>query len=542
MASHFQYLLRRLQEQLPDHTVRYSIRKTSSNYPLFITEHIRSLPAATDVQMEKLYVIHASDLPGSSADSFPMHLICIEDIPAPDWLCKSQFSIIFLPDEDMLALVKEWILEFDRDERRFSAYTGMILDALSRGQGLRALCDLCCELFQNPVSILDTGLKALAVPTLYVPKTPFLRAAWERGYSDETDIRFLKKKHWFDAENYTKRVAYFPHESFEEYKSWEHVKNCYVGYVRVNSVVVGYLLICGENTPLKDYQESWVRSISQVIALELQKTTRIQDLPTDLHEALLIDLLSLQIADPDVIRRRFEMLGMKLGKDLQLLVVKQSGAVGGAIPESTRMTLRDYFPKSLSAYWRNKFVILIDRPFEGLMSETKATEFNQFLFINGLSVGISNQFHDRSKVSCAYHQAQTAIRFGNNLHGFGRIFNYADYTIFYAIDLCAKSAQLAELCHPAILTLFTSSDPSSQDMYQTLFLYLQYMKDVNRVCEELHIHRSTIFYRLNKLKNEYGLDLDDGDVVLQLMFSYKILQYYESDGSYRKEIDNTLLN
>lgn len=157
MASHFQYLLRRLQEQLPDHTVRYSIRKTSSNYPLFITEHIRSLPAATDVQMEKLYVIHASDLPSSSADSFPMHLICIEDIPAPDWLCKSQFSIIFLPDEDMLALVKEWILEFDRDERRFSAYTGMILDALSRGQGLRALatsavsCSRTLSPFWTPV-------------------------------------------------------------------------------------------------------------------------------------------------------------------------------------------------------------------------------------------------------------------------------------------------------------------------------------------------------------------------------------------------------
>lgn len=184
---------------------------------------------------------------------------------------------------------------------------------------------------------------------------------------------------------------------------------------------------------------------------------------------------------------------------------------------------------------------MIDGAFDGYLSEAKAAEFNQFLFVNGLSVGVSNLFQDRSKVSNAYCQAQTAIRFGNTLHGFGRIFHYSNYTIYYAIDLCAKSARLSELCHPAILSLFTSHDPSAQDMYQTLFLYLQYMKDVNRVCEELHIHRSTIFYRLNKLKNEYGLDLDDGDVFMQLMFSYKILQYYESDASYRKEMDDTIL-
>ena len=144
---------------------------------------------------------------------------------------------------------------------------------------------------------------------------------------------------------------------------------------------------------------------------------RIQDVPTDLHEVLLVDLLSLQIADSDIIRRRFEALGAKLEGDVQLLAFKQTGMTGGAIPKATR-----------------------------------------------------------------------------------------------------------------------------QDLYQTLFLYLHYMKDVNRVCEELHIHRSAIFYRLNKLKNEYGLDLDNGDVFMQLMFSYKILQYYESNGYYRKEVSDTILD
>ena len=206
--------------------------------------YINRLPA----KMETLYVIRASTLPHAATDSFPMHLLCVEDIPAPEWLYKSQFSIIFLPDQDLLKTVEEWIREFDQAHRRCATYMGMILDALSRGQGVRALCDLCCELFQNPISILDTGLNALAVSTVYVPKTSFLRMAWERGDSDETDIRFLKKKHWFDAE-IIQRVAYFPHESFQEYKSWENVENCCIGYVRVNRVVVGYLLICGGKHP-----------------------------------------------------------------------------------------------------------------------------------------------------------------------------------------------------------------------------------------------------------------------------------------------------
>lgn len=53
------------------------------------------------------------------------------------------------------------------------------------------------------------------------------------------------------------------------------------------------------------------------------------------------------------------------------------------------------------------------------------------------------------------------------------------------------------------------------------------MKDVKRVSRALNIHRSTMFYRLNKIKALLGTDMDDGDAISQLLFSYKLIEYMD---------------
>lgn len=53
------------------------------------------------------------------------------------------------------------------------------------------------------------------------------------------------------------------------------------------------------------------------------------------------------------------------------------------------------------------------------------------------------------------------------------------------------------------------------------------MKDVNRVAAELHVHKGTVYYRLEKIRAELDVDLENGEDIFQLMFSYKLEEYMD---------------
>lgn len=146
---------------------------------------------------------------------------------------------------------------------------------------------------------------------------------------------------------------------------------------------------------------------------------------------------------------------------------------------------------------------------------------------SNISAGISNVFTNIAEMARYYQQSLKALEFGWNLSSKGGLFYYSDYAMYHALELCTKHVDLRDLCHPGLLKLQDSSEPGDRDLFQTLYLYLLYMKDVNRVSQGLNIHRSTLFYRLNKIKAIIGADLDDGDVISHLLFSFKLIEYMD---------------
>jgi DNA-binding PucR family transcriptional regulator len=51
------------------------------------------------------------------------------------------------------------------------------------------------------------------------------------------------------------------------------------------------------------------------------------------------------------------------------------------------------------------------------------------------------------------------------------------------------------------------------------------MRNVGATAEALYIHRNTMSYRLSKIQEIIGLELDNDDLTLKLFVSYKLLEY-----------------
>ena len=69
-------------------------------------------------------------------------------------------------------------------------------------------------------------------------------------------------------------------------------------------------------------------------------------------------------------------------------------------------------------------------------------------------------------------------------------------------------------------------DKHNSDFYKTLYAYLQNDRNLVHTSKALSIHRNTLVYRLEKIESLLPLTLDDPEYRFRLLFSYKIIEYF----------------
>ncbi len=77
--------------------------------------------------------------------------------------------------------------------------------------------------------------------------------------------------------------------------------------------------------------------------------------------------------------------------------------------------------------------------------------------------------------------------------------------------------------HPAILLLRDYDSQNSTDFLQTLKVFLSFSGNQTLTADHLHIHRNTLKYRLSRLREIVGDDLDDPDQKLRMQLSFHII-------------------
>ena len=85
------------------------------------------------------------------------------------------------------------------------------------------------------------------------------------------------------------------------------------------------------------------------------------------------------------------------------------------------------------------------------------------------------------------------------------------------------------LCHERLLFLQEHDDSSGSDYMRTLRCYLDNHCNVVQTARELFIHRSTLLYRLEKIKKLTGLDLRKFDDAIVFKVALMVKKYLSSD-------------
>lgn len=185
-------------------------------------------------------------------------------------------------------------------------------------------------------------------------------------------------------------------------------------------------------------------------------------------------------------------------------------------------TLRKCFPDSVCFYYKRDIVVVLDADRDGKAFHEKRGEFLQLLEKNHLQVYISDEFSDIALIHRHYQQCQRTRTIKNLLNRDGRIFYYDDFKCSaMALELCkdGDTDKLEEFCSEDLRNIREYDEVNHTEYYALLKIYVISGKSMSACARQMYLHKSTVAYRLNKLKELFGLDLDNHE---------KFFDYYNS--------------
>ncbi len=140
-----------------------------------------------------------------------------------------------------------------------------------------------------------------------------------------------------------------------------------------------------------------------------------------------------------------------------------------------------------------------------------------------IQVGIGNAAHAISELPRSYKEAQDALQLGTTIKGRSAVAAFSDLGIYRLLCLIEDTGSLTNFIPPSLKKLIDYKQPNRDDLIKTLRVFLQQHQNAAKTAEELYCHYKTVTYRMERIKEITGLNLDDSDEMLSIQVGLKIV-------------------
>ncbi|KIR03751.1 YcgP [Lachnospiraceae bacterium TWA4] len=101
----------------------------------------------------------------------------------------------------------------------------------------------------------------------------------------------------------------------------------------------------------------------------------------------------------------------------------------------------------------------------------------------------------------------------------GMIYGCESYIFKYMTDVLQKHSKIS-LIHPVLEILKEYDLKSHSELYKTLWAFLECERDYKKTSKMLVVHRNTVQYRIDKIVELTGIDLEDVQTRIYLVVSF----------------------
>ena len=133
-----------------------------------------------------------------------------------------------------------------------------------------------------------------------------------------------------------------------------------------------------------------------------------------------------------------------------------------------------------------------------------------------VSIGGGRIQHGLVGIQRAHQEAKQALVMGRRLHGVGGVTWFDELGVYRLIFAAEHLPELGAFHDDALSSLITYDREHSADLVRTLKAFFDATCGPKEAAAFLGVHRNTVLYRLDRIREITGVDLDDADVRLRL--------------------------
>jgi purine catabolism regulator len=116
----------------------------------------------------------------------------------------------------------------------------------------------------------------------------------------------------------------------------------------------------------------------------------------------------------------------------------------------------------------------------------------------------------------SHQEAKHALSMARRLNGGGGVTRFADLGVYRLIFAAEQLSELRSFHDEALNPVIDYDRQHSADLVRTLRAFFDAKCGPKEAASMLEVHRNTVLYRLERIQEITGLDLDDADVRLRL--------------------------
>ena len=153
-----------------------------------------------------------------------------------------------------------------------------------------------------------------------------------------------------------------------------------------------------------------------------------------------------------------------------------------------------------------------------MLSLSKLLEKEGITFL----AGISTCMYGAATISRSFTEALRAVDLGKLLHPEKCIFSYTEDLIYHILSSFFTNSQLLDFYTKTLKPLADYDKNNNSELMLTLEKYLDNNLNIAGTAKELYIHRNTMIYRIDQIKNIIKFDSHNTDDVYIIRTAFYI--------------------
>ncbi len=488
-------------------------------------------PGLEDCDPRYLYVSRLSEILTAPNRPASMCCVCIRDRLADETETEETLRGLVIINENRD--VREIFYGIQEVFLQISAWVDEMHECIITGRNLQDLLTLSEPIIGNFISISDSALALMAyTKNISCSDCPVSSALIAHGYHDENSVAIFKKTNRADYWNKVTDIYVNNNMQISPYPVMSKV-------VRYNNTYFTHVVMLCNNRRVTAGLRNLFDILIDHLSFYFERAWDEKRSATHIYDSVLTSLLENSHMSPEIVRDRVQYAELPFNGCFRILRIVPDDAEVSLLQRFGQELFERYYEMKVIIYHQELIVLIVRTSYSVEWEKQLNEKLQEQLAKNHCHCGVSNLFIALTGVREAYQQAGVANSYGKRLTSAPFITNleipkhdliypFEDFYTYFLLCNNQDNVRTMEqsMAWGALAELQRYDATHNTNNLDLLHVYLNHDRRASDVAALLHMHRNNVVYRISRIEEIVGMDLDNSRNRFRLLMAYEVFKLY----------------